>query len=300
MKLAITGGTGFVGSHLIAMAAAAGHQVRALTRRPQPARDGVEWSEGALDRPDSLAALVQGCDAVVHVAGIVNGDRAAFVEGNIAGTENMVEAAAQGGVRRFLYISSLAAREPQLSTYGWSKCVSEEPVIAAGLNWTILRPPAIYGPGDRDLLELFRLARLRVVPLPSKGRMSLIHVADLCRLILACLDNGMSFGRTYEPDDGRPGGWGTAELAGAIGRAVGRRVLPLPIPRRMMMLGASADRLVRRRRARLTADRVAYFSHPDWTAAPHAHPPADLWQAEVETQAGLAATARWYRANGWL
>jgi nucleoside-diphosphate-sugar epimerase len=91
----------------------------------------------------------------VHVAGVINGDKAAFTQGNIAGTENMVEAAAQAGVRRFIHISSLAAREPQLSTYGWSKSVSEEPVIAAGLNWTIIRPPAIYGPGDREMLDLF-------------------------------------------------------------------------------------------------------------------------------------------------
>ena len=300
MKLAITGGTGFVGSHLIAQAAAAGHEVRALTRRPQPARDHVVWSEGALDRPDSLAALVEGCDAVVHVAGVVNGDRAAFVAGNITGTENMVAAAAKAGVRRFVHISSLAAREPQLSTYGWSKSVSEEPVIAAGLDWTILRPPAIYGPGDREMLDIFRFARLGVVPLPPGGRLSMLHVADLGRLILACLDRETSLGRTYEPDDGRTGGWGTIELARAIGAAVGRRVLPLPIPKRLLTIGVGIDRLVRRGGAKLTQDRVDYFCHPDWTASPHAHPPADLWAAEIPTEQGLAETAAWYRAQGWL
>jgi nucleoside-diphosphate-sugar epimerase len=300
MKLAITGGTGFVGSHLVAQAVAAGHEVRALTRRPQPPSDGVSWSEGALDRPDSLSALVQGCDAVVHVAGVINGDKAAFTQGNIVGTENMVDAAAQAGIRRFVSISSLAAREPRLSTYGWSKSVAEEPVIAAGLDWTIIRPPAIYGPGDREMLDLFRLARWRMIPLPPGGRLSVIHVGDLCRLILMCLGTEATFGRTYEPDDGREVGWGTVEFAHAIGRAVGRRVLPLPIPRPMLSLVSGADRLIRRGKAKLTADRVAYFCHPDWTASPHAHPPAELWHAEIETEDGLAETARWYRAEGWL
>jgi hypothetical protein len=118
--------------------------------------------------------------------------------------------------------------------------------------------------------------------------------------MLACLDSETSVARTYEPDDGREGGWGTAELARAIGRAVGRRVLSLPIPQRVLMLGAGADRLIRRGKAKLTLDRVAYFCHPDWTAAAHAHPPGDLWRAEVETREGLVETARWYREKGWL
>lgn len=294
----MTGGTGFVGSHLIDRAVAAGHEVRALTRRPRPPRVGVAWVEGALDTPDPLAGLVKGCDAVIHVAGVVNGDRAAFVHGNIRGTEAIVGAAAHGGVDRFIHISSLAAREPGLSAYGWSKCVSEEPVIAGMRDWTILRPPAIYGPRERDILELFRMARRGLVPLPPGGRLSIVAVEDLCDLILACLDAPESFGRTWEPDDGRADGWGTADLARAIGRAVGRRVMILPISRRLMLAGAWADKAARGGKARLTRDRVAYFCHPDWVA--HAPPPDSLWHARIDTEEGLAATARWYEAAGWL
>lgn len=301
MKLAITGGTGFVGSHLLRMAVGEGHEVRALTRRLQQAMEGVTWIEGALDHPDSLARLVAGCDAVIHVAGVIKGDDAAFRQGNVAGTEAMVDAAAHGGIDRFVHISSLAAREPGLSGYGRSKCASEEPVIAGMRDWTVIRPPAIYGPGERDLLELFRFAKAGIVPLPSRGgRLSVIAVEDLCRLILACLAGDISLGRTYEPDDGRPGGWDTAEFARAIGRAVGRRVLPLPIPHALMRLAAWSDARVRGARARLTPDRVAYYAHPDWTAAARAHPPATLWHATTDTEQGLAATAAWYRAQGWL
>ncbi|WP_294391944.1 NAD-dependent epimerase/dehydratase family protein [uncultured Sphingomonas sp.] len=300
MKLAITGGTGFVGSHLIERAVAAGHAIRALARRSQSERPGVSWIEGALDRPDALARLVEGCEAVIHVAGVINGSPDAFRLGNIVGTEAMLDAAAGAGITRFIHISSLAAREPQLSAYGWSKRESEDPVIAAGGDWTIIRPPAIYGPRDREMLELFRLARRRVVPLPPGGRLSVIHVTDLCDLILACLHRADSHGRTFEPDDGRPGGWGTTELARAIGTAVGTKVLPLPLSRRLLVGVSAAERLVRGRKAKLTRDRINYFTHPDWTASAHALPPAELWQPRIPTEQGLAATARWYRAHNWL
>ncbi|UAK24234.1 NAD-dependent epimerase/dehydratase family protein [Sphingomonas nostoxanthinifaciens] len=300
MRLAVTGGTGFVGSTLIERALAAGHQVRALARREQPPRAGVAWVPGALDRPASLAALVEGCDAVIHIAGVINGDAAAFAKGNIAGTDAMVAAASAAGIRRFVHVSSLAAREPQLSTYGWSKRESEDPVVAAGGDWTIIRPPAIYGPRDREMLELFRWARRRVVPLPPGVRLSLIAVEDLADLMLVCLDASASFNRLYEPDDGRSGGWPAPELARAIGQAVGRRVLPLSIPKVLLLAGSWADRTIRRDKAKLTRDRVAYFCHPDWTAAPHARPPADLWQPKIDGATGLAATARWYEQAGWL
>ena len=114
--LAITGGTGFVGGHLIDLAPA-GHSVRALTRRAQPDREGVTWVPGALDTPQSLDTLVDGTDVVLHVAGVVNApDRAGFVAGNITGTRAVVEAAERAGIARFVHVSSLAAREPDLST----------------------------------------------------------------------------------------------------------------------------------------------------------------------------------------
>ena len=113
MILAITGATGFVGSHLVDQALAAGHDVRALTRREQPPRDRLTWVPGNLSGPGTL---VEGADAVIHVAGIVNAaDRAGFVSGNIDGTRSMIAAANDAGVTRFVHVSSLAAREPHLS-----------------------------------------------------------------------------------------------------------------------------------------------------------------------------------------
>src|SRR5690606_6032774 len=152
---------------------------------------------------ESLATLAEGADTVVHIAGLINApNRAAFEAVNAGGTANMIDAARAAGVKRFIHISSLAAREPELSDYGWSKAKSEKIVAASGLDWTILRPPAVYGPGDRETFELFKMARRGFVALPPGGRFSILHVDDLAQLILALIDAPATVGETYEPDDG--------------------------------------------------------------------------------------------------
>lgn len=299
MTIAVTGATGFVGGHLLGACVAAGVPVRALTRRPQPERTGVTWIQGALDRPDSLAELAQGAAAVVHVAGVVSApDRPGFVAGNIAGTEAMLAAAQAAGVDRFVHVSSLAAREPALSDYGWSKAEAERRVEASPLGWTIVRPPAVYGPGDTEMLDLFRAARTGIMPMPANGRASLIHAADLARLLLTLATGDAALRETLEPDDGRADGWAHPELARAIGAAVGRRVVTLPVPPALLMLGGRADRLLRGDKAKLTPDRARYMAHPDWVAR-HRPDPA-LWTPTIPTPAGLAETAAAYRAKGWL
>ena len=298
--LAITGGTGFVGGHLIAMALERGHQVRALTRRDQPERAGVTWIRGALGDTASLAELVTGADAVIHVAGVVNApDRAGFAAGNIEGTRAMLNAAQAADVRRFVHVSSLAAREPELSDYGWSKAQADKLVKASPLHWSIVRPPAIYGPGDFEMLELFRLAKLHLALLPPGGRLSVLHANDLCRLLLALTDSDEAR-LVFDPDDGALNGWSHADFARAIGKAVGKLVLTLSCPRSAVMAGARIDRLLRGEKAKLTPDRAAYFCHPDWVSNPAHRPAAQLWQPQIPTAQGLADTAQWYRAQGLL
>ncbi|WP_315763191.1 NAD-dependent epimerase/dehydratase family protein [Sphingomonas sp. Y38-1Y] len=297
--IAITGGTGFVGKRLIDRALGVGHTIRALTRRNQPDREGVTWIAGALDKPAALASLVEGADVVIHVAGVVNApDRAGFVAGNVTGTEAVIAAAQAAGTPRFVHVSSLSAREPALSTYGWSKAEGEARVAAALPNAAIVRPPAIYGPGDLEMLELFRLAKKGVVPLPPPGRFSTIHVDDLADLLLALA--GSDAAGVFEVDDEAPMGWSHVDFARALGRAVGRRVLPLSTPRALLMLSASIARAVQGDRAKLTPDRAAYFSHPDWVVRADRRPPPALWRPSIATEPGLAATAEWYRAAGLL
>lgn len=301
LKLAITGATGFVGGRLLELALAAGHEVRALTRRPQNNRTGVQWIEGALDRPDSLDRLIEGMDAVIHVAGVINApDAAGFTAGNVTGTASMLGAAEKAGISRFVHVSSLAAREPELSIYGATKAGSEALVAASPTPSAIVRPPAVYGPGDRETLELFRMAKRGIVLLPPEGRLSLIHVDDLGRLLLALAGPSSSKGLLIEPDDGRHGGWTHGEFGQALGRALGRRVLTVPTPRPVLNVCARIDRAVRRDRAKLTSDRVAYFCHPDWMVDPGRGAPENLWKPQVDTEQGLSDTAQWYREAGWI
>lgn len=307
MKLALTGATGFVGQAVVELALAAGHTVQALTRRkggsdfasgqPQP-----QWIEGTLGDPAALARLCDGVDAVLHVAGAVNlPTRAEFADVNIAGTQAVLTAADGGGVRRFVHVSSLAAREPGLSSYGWSKAGAEQVVVASGLDWTIVRPPAVYGPRDTEMLELFKAARWGVLPMPPAGRASIIHVDDLARLLLAFAEPVReAFGASYEPDDGRPGGWHHRDLAHAIGAAVGKRVWAPAVPRALLLGAARADRLLRGARAKLTPDRAGYMAHPDWVSTPEKAVPPSIWTPQVDTEQGLQETAKWYRVHRWL
>ena len=300
--LAITGATGFVGQAVLDHAARAGLEVRALARRPQEPRAGVEWVQGDLADKAALRRLVGRASVVIHIAGVVSApDEAGFREGNVAGTLNVVEAALNAGVPRFVHVSSLSAREPGLSLYGASKLAGERMVKASCLDWTVVRPPAVYGPRDTEMFELFKLARRGIVPLPPEGRLSIIHVGDLARLLLALIPGGEDVThKVFEPDDGQPGGWTPVGLAKAIGVAEGRRVAAVPLPPGVLRLGARADRLFRGKGAKLTEDRVGYMCHPDWQVSDGARPPEQVWKPQVETRMGLHATAAWYREAGWM
>ena len=301
MRLAITGGTGFIGNHLLDLALSAGHQVTALTRREQPPRDDVQWIAGDLADRSALERLVGEADSVIHVAGVFSASgAAAFEAGNVAGTLAMLAAATAGGVRRFVHLSSLAAREPKLSLYGGSKARSENLVFDSGLDWAIVRPPAVYGPGDKETLELFRMARLGLMLMPPQGRLSVIHVDDLARLVLELCAPSAPSGVLIEADDGKPDGWTHREFARAVGRAVGTRPSIMSSPGVLLRLAARADQLLRGPKAKLTIDRAAYFSHRNWVVEPKRAAPADLWRPQIATEQGLADTAEWYRQQGWL
>lgn len=302
--IAITGATGFVGSAVLGAALAAGHSARALARRDQPLRAGVEWVRGDLGDAAALAALVGGVDAVVHVAGLTNTpDPAQFEVANVTGTANVLAAMQAAGLRRLVHVSSLSAREPKLSAYGASKMRAEVLVEASGLDWTIVRPPGVYGPRDTDYLEMFRTAKWGFVPLPPGGASSIIHADDLAELLvtLAAGNAAPVRKKIYEPDDGRQGGWSHKELAQAIGRAVGRAAVFAPhLPRPVLDAAAAADRIVRGDRAKLTADRVGYMCHPNWVARFDRAVPPGIWQPRIAGEEGLKATAEWYRREGWL
>lgn len=294
--IAITGGTGFVGTRLLAITP----DWRALTRRP---RDGTGWITGDLADHAALARLCEGATAVIHVAGVVNAaSRAAFDLGNVRGTANVIAAARAAGVRRFVHVSSLAAREPKLSDYGASKAAAEEEVRASGLDWVMVRPPGVYGPGDTEMLEVFRAAALGLGLAPGgrAGRFSLIHVDDLARLLLALTKGGPS-GAVLEVDDGAPEGHGHPEFHAALGKALGRTVITLPVPPALLTLAARVATLASRTALpKLSIDRARYLAHPDWVARGGNAALADLWAPRIDLATGLADTVAAARASGQL
>ena len=304
VPIAITGGTGFVGQAVLDETMHRNQPVNALVRRATDHRHTrVEWVMGDLSNAHALGHLVAGTRAVIHIAGLTNTpDLAEFEAANVAGTENVIAAAKQNGVKRFVFVSSLSARKPELSAYGASKAAAEELVRTSGLDWTIVRPPAVYGPRDGDMFELFRTACMGFVPLPPGGATSIIHVADLARLLLDLVDAQPALVRkkVFEPDDGREGGWSHKEMAKAIGASVGRRVVAPHLPRAILQGAASLDTLFRGSKAKLTQDRVSYMCHPNWVARMDRKVPNSVWQPQIAGRQGFKETADWYRREGWL
>lgn len=297
MILAVTGGTGFVGEHLLTLAVERGHTVRALARRPQPPRPGVDWTLGDLAAPGDLCA---GADAVIHIAGTITAaTRAGFDAGNVAGTASIVAAARAAGVRRFVHVSSLAAREPGLSDYGASKKAAEALVAASGLDWAIVRPSGVYGPGDRETLPVLQMVARGIAILPGDGRFSLIEVGDLAAALLAVAAS--DYRGIAEIDDGVA--YSHADLARAIGVAVGRTPRLIRLPLGILRVTATVETALarlQRRNPRMTRDRARYLAHPDWVAATGAGLPSGLWQPATGIAEGLARAVAWYRAQGWL
>lgn len=304
LTLAITGGTGFVGGHTLAVATARGHKVRALARRPQPEQPGVEWIAGALDDETALKRLVEGADVVIHIAGVVNGPNvAAFEHGNVFGTA-MVRRAA--GALPFVHVSSLAAREPGLSAYGASKRRAEDAARDSTGPVTLIRPPGVYGPGDRDLLLLFRTLRSGFAPIPRGARASMVFAPDLAAALVALAEDiatdAKSANGLFEIDDGF-GGYSQAEIAHAAAAAMGRRIRVLQVPGSALQIGAAINTIVARMSggvARLSFDRARYLAHPDWTADVAPLLELGLWQPTTSLATGLAHTIGWYRRKGWL
>ena len=191
--IALTGATGFIGSRVAQQLVANGFKIQALTRttsdRSCLSESSVRWVEGALEDADSLRRLVSGVEAVVHCAGAVRGaTRDYFKRINVDGVARLVHAAAeQHPLPRFLFISSLAARQPELSLYAASKQQGETVIAenAGQMIWAGFRPPAVYGPGEKEMLPLFRwMARGIAFVLGSdNARFSMLYIDDLAEAI---------------------------------------------------------------------------------------------------------------------
>lgn len=301
--IALTGATGFIGSTLARRLAATGWQIRALVR-PSSSRarlTGIspQWVEGDLDDTPSLHRLVEGADVVVHCAGVVRGTGHAFFHRvNADGVARLAQVATrQHPPPRFLLISSLAAREPALSPYAASKRNGEAALATAaqGMAWTALRPPAVYGPGDQELLRLFRWIARGIAPVLGQqdARFSLLYVDDLADAVLRWLDADPHEGAAFELHDGHPNGYAWNDVIDTVARLHDRRVLRVRVPRPVLDLLARLNLIAAhlvRQAPMLTPGKVRELRHPNWVCDNAAFSRATNWCPRTSLEEGLRRT----------
>jgi nucleoside-diphosphate-sugar epimerase len=321
----VTGGTGFVGSHLVELLLAGGHEVTCLARNPAKARALFDARlpgivEGTLEDERALRGGMAGAEVVFHVAGVVAArSRAAFFERNDAGTRRVL-ACAPPSVRRFVYVSSLAAAGPAprgrqllggepehpVTHYGASKLAAERAVRASSVPWTILRPPSVYGPRDAEFFRVFRLAAKGLVPVLGDGaqELSFVYVEDLARALVSAARTSEAAGGIYYP--AYPEVIRSRAFVAAVGRAVRPdgpppRVIPIPgaVARAALWVSGTAATLVGRTTL-LSADKANELLAAAWTCSPEALTRDTGWTANFSLSVGLAKTAAWYREQGWL
>ena len=297
--VAITGATGFIGSHLCDHLLSQGFDVRLLARNPDAAQHlvdrGASVIAGDLEDTQALGRLVDGAGAVIHAAGAVRGNcQQAFDSVNVAGTASILAAIkSASSTARLLLLSSLAAREPQLSWYAHSKWEAEQLLLQEeNLDWTILRPPAVYGPGDKEMLPIFQwMARgIALVPGSPAARTSLIHVEDLVSATTQCLGTPATRGQLFYACDGKAGGYSWPELAAVAESLWLRKVRIWQVPQ-WLLNGVARSNMwltaVSGNAPMLTPPKLKELRHQDWVVDNTAMTTTTGWQPNIGLREGL-------------
>jgi nucleoside-diphosphate-sugar epimerase len=321
--VAVTGGTGFVGSHLVDTLCDGGLEPRVLVRDSRAPRwiadRPVQWVEGSLEDSEALELLVDRVGTVVHLAGVVRAGRSGdFDRGNRLGTARLVLALRRRAPEaRLVHVSSLAAAGPSpspdgigpeaearpISAYGRSKLAAESEVRSLGSRswWTILRPPAIYGPRDRDVFEFFRMASKGWMAVPSGERwITVCHVRDVVHAVLAAASHDRP-GTVFHL--GEPEPYRLDHLLHQVAAAGGLEARIVRVPAAVLRVAGAAGSAAQRlglRSVALTADKATEILARHWTART-AESLAELGLPPcVRFRQGAEETWAWYRSQGWL
>ena len=321
----VTGASGFVGGWVVERLLEHGARVRCLVRSTSnrsflPLKQ-VELALGDVNDLVSLEKAAAGCDYVFHVAGLIKArEPSEYLRVNCDGTRKVLEAVRSRGqsVRRVVILSSLAAFGPSrpghavdesweprpFSPYGESKLLAEKVArtFEADVPITVVRPPSVYGPRDREMLQVMRIAGMPIRPrLSNRGAISTIHVSDLVNGILLAATNDAATGKAYFiAGDEMPT---LDELLRQVSRAVGKRGWSIGVPDSLILAGGYAAEVSRHLTGRvLTFDRwKAREVVLKYWACSNGRAKAELGFApRYSLDDGLTDTARWYRTNGWL
>ena len=301
--IALTGATGFIGSRVARRLVANGCKLQALTRissdRSRLTGLNIDWVEGALEDLGSLRRLVYGVDAVIHCAGVVRGaTQAHFDRSNVDGVARLVQAVSeQHPVPRFLLISSLAAREPEISPYASSKRQGEVVLSAKSgqVPWTVLRPPAVYGPGDREMLPLMQWMLRGIAFILGSGdtRFSMLYVDDLAEAIRHWLLESRPLEQTFELHDGHADGYSWQDVIATFERLGVRRVRRVHVPVAGVRVAATLNFIAARvlgYAPMLTPAKLRELKHPNWVCENTAITRETGWRPRVLLEDGLRRT----------
>jgi nucleoside-diphosphate-sugar epimerase len=326
MKVFMTGATGFVGSFLADVLLKANHEVRCLVRKESNLRWiadlDVDCYYGSLYDINSLIYGMEGCDAIYHVAGVTKArTEADYFKGNYEGTKNVADAALKykKEISRFVHVSSQAAVGPSptlipidethpgnpLTYYGKSKWAAEEYVqsLVGKMPITIVRPPAVYGPRDTDILEFFRTVKLGLIPQlgGSDKYLSLIHVKDLVRGIMIAGEHENSIGKIYFLTSPEPYSWEEiSRVTLNILQKKGFRIpIPVPLIKTVAVLSESLASLTKKP-ALVNKQKVIEMEQDFWTCSPDKARKELKFEAEIGLENGIRETLIWYKEQKWL
>jgi nucleoside-diphosphate-sugar epimerase len=321
MKALVTGATGFIGSHLAVELIKRGYQVTCLVRKTS----NLRWIEGLdatlvygdCEDEGSLQALPAGFDYIFHIAGLTKAKRAEdFFRANAGATENLLKTlVAQGGdVKRFLYLSSLAAVGPNrngtasteatepapVSNYGRSKLEGERITLRYGdrIPYTVIRPPAVYGPRDRDLFLFFKMVKRGFYPYWGKCYYSLLYVDDLVRGIVDAAEAKSARGGTFFLSDGMV--YSNDEVVNEIAQVLDTRAVRIRVPRPLMTVIARLSEALTRNASIVSDDRLNDFRYPRWVCDAGKALREYGFTSKVTIKEGIKWTADWYRIHQWL
>jgi nucleoside-diphosphate-sugar epimerase len=328
MTVLVTGGSGFLGSHVAEQLALARRPVRALVRKTSDTSflrtlENVELVYGAVEDADSLTDAVAGVDAIVHSAGLVKARSTdEFYRVNAGGTENLLQAAlkTRSTLRRFVLVSSQAVMGPSdaqgtpvrpdatpnpVTRYARSKLAAEHAALALKneLPITIIRPPAIYGPRDREFLAFFKAVKFGILAYmgSADNKLSIIYGPDAASACIAAIDSNVESGSTFFIDDGAV--YTATDLAHAIEAALSKRALVrFALPRGLIRTIAAATEAYGKavdRAVILTRDKCTEL-FAQWVGDSSGTREALGWEPKVDFEEGARITAAWYKREGWL